>query len=292
LGDIGKAVVESPPALLLCLGLVLVLLGILGRSPLPSVRFVLGHTQRIVVAAIGLALAGTGFVLLLPKPAHFAIGGKVLDMASGAPVADAMVEAHDDATSDKPNNLARSDDHGTFRLNYSRDDDGRYVRLKVVKENFAASTLYALIKSRPAALTFRLTKSGGNGTPDSNATGGVPRSEAALDFTPLRSGPIEVWVSAQPSYYSSAIAASFARDFSTGKLVERQIPRESFISQVNAKPADEPGRDIAFIDNYSQLEPLLQAKTVWMAWGESRLLKERLNPSRLPQKEVRTVEVA
>jgi hypothetical protein len=181
-----------------------------------------------------------------------------------------MVEAHDDATSDKPNNLARSDDHGTFRLNYSKDDDGRYVRLKVVKENFAASTLYVLIKPRPDALTFHLTKSGGSGAPDPNATTGLPRSEAALDFTPLRSGQIEVWVSAQASYYSSAIAASFARDFSTGKLVERQMPRESFISQVEAKPADEPGPDIAFIDNYSQLEPLLQAKTVWMAWGEPR----------------------
>ena len=48
--------------------------------------------------------------------------------------------------------------------------------------------------------SFRLAKLGGNGRPDSNAPARVPRSEAALDFTPLRWGQIEVWVSAQPSY--------------------------------------------------------------------------------------------
>jgi hypothetical protein len=261
LSDIVKALVGSPPALLLCVGLVLMLLGILGRSPLPSVRFVLGRSQRIVVAAIGLALGGTGFTLLLPEPAHFAIGGKVLETAGGAPVPDAMVEAHDDATSDKPNNLAHTDDSGMFYLNYGKDDEGRYVRLKAVKENFEPRTHYVLIKRRQDPLTFNLART---------AAAGVPQSEAALDFAPLRSGQIVVWLSAQPSNYSSAIATSFAKDFSTSKLVEREIPRESFVSRVKAKTADEPAPDIAFIDNYAQLEPLTNAETVWLAWGEPR----------------------
>jgi hypothetical protein len=188
LNDIVKAIIESPPVLLLCLGLVAVLLAILGRSPLPSVPFDLGRTQRILVAAIGLALASTGFMFLLPKPAHFAIGGKVLEMAGGAPVADAVVEAHDDATSGKPNNVAHTDDRGIFYINYGKDDEGRYVRLKVSKENFAASTLYVLITPRPVALTFNLVKP----TRIVGGTRTLGTSAAALDFTPLRSDQIVV----------------------------------------------------------------------------------------------------
>jgi hypothetical protein len=209
-------------------------------------------------------------MLLLPRPTHFTISGKVLEMAGGAPVPDAMVEAHDDATSDKPKNLARTDDHGTFYLNYGKDDEGRYIRLKVFKENFAASTLYVLITPRPVAFTFNLVRAAGASTPDASPAARVSQSEAALDFTPLRSGQIVVWVSAQPSYYSSTIATSFTKDFPTGKLVEREVPRESFVKQVQAKPADQTAPDVAFIDNYAQLEPLLNAKVVWLAWGESR----------------------
>lgn len=267
--DIVKAIIESPPVLLLCLGLAIALLAILGRSPLPSVPFDLGRTQRILVAAIGLALASTGFLFLLPKPAQFAIGGKVLEMASGAPVADAVVEAHDDATSDKPSNVAHTDDQGMFYLNYGKDDEGRYIRLKVLKENFAASTRYVFITPRPAALSFNLMRADDTSTPGASTLARV-RSEPALDFSPLRSGQIVVWVSAQPSYYSSAIATSFAKDFPNGKLVERKVQRESFVSQVQAKPADVPAPDIAFIDNYEQLKPLLDANIVWVAWGESR----------------------
>src|SRR5215470_5276905 len=267
---IAKVVIESPPVLLLCLGLVLVFLGILGRSPWPSVPFELGRIQRIAVSAIGIALGSTGFMFLLPKPAHFAIGGKVFEKAGGAPVADAVVEAHDDATSDKPNNAVRSDDRGRFYLNYGKDDEGRYVRLKVVKEHFATSTLYVLITPRPAEVTFSLARAGSSNTPEGSVATGLPRAEAALDFAPLRSGQIIVWVAAQPSYYSSAIATSFAKDFPTGKLVEREVPRESFVSQVQAKPTDESAPDIAFIDNYAQLKPLLDAQSVWSAWGKSR----------------------
>jgi hypothetical protein len=48
------------------------------------------------------------------------------------------------------------------------------------------------------------------------------------------------------------------------------VPHESFVSQVQAKPADEPAPDVAFIDNDAQLQPLLDAEIVWRAWGESR----------------------
>jgi hypothetical protein len=267
LADFFKALVASPPVLLLCLGLALVLLGILGRSPIRAAPFVLGRFQRIVFAAIGLALGGTGLGLVLPGPAHFAISGKVVDKANGAPLSGAAVEAHDDATSDKPRNLAYTDDGGAFYLNYGQADEGRYIRLRVVKDNFAASTLYVLIKPARASVTFALAKTGFPGGLQAVAAG---TPEAALDYTPLRSGQIVVWVVARPDYYSPAVATSFAKDFSTGKLVERQIPRETFVSQVNANPTDDSAPDLAFLDNYSLLEPLLQAKTVWLAWGEPR----------------------
>jgi len=267
---IAKVVIESPPVLLLCLGLALVFVGILGRSPFPSASFELGRIQRIVISAIGLALGITGLMSLLPKPERFAIGGKVLETATRSPVADGMVEAHDDATSDKPNNVAHTDDGGSFYLNYGKDDEGRYVRLKVSKENFVASTLYVLITPRPVGLTFNLAKAVVSNPTTAGGTTGVQQSETALDFTPLRSGQIVLWLSAQPSYYSSAIATSFTKDFPTGKLVERDVPRESFVSQVQAKSLEEAAPDIAFIDNYSQLKPLLDAKIVWLVWGTSR----------------------
>jgi hypothetical protein len=269
MADIAKIIIGSPPVLFLCLGLALVLLGILGRSPLPSVPFTLGSIQRGAVAAIGLLFAATGFIQLLPVPEHFAIGGTVTEKASGAAVSDAIVEAHDDATSDKPANLAHTDDGGAFYLNYNKDDEGRYVRLRVVKESFAPSTVYVLVKSRPPALELQLARAGADHATDTQA-GGTPLSGAALDFSSLRSGQLIVWLSARPEFYSSNIATSFARDFPLGKLIEREIPRENFVNDVQTPPADQPAPDIAFIDNYTQLKPLLDAKIVWRVWGQPR----------------------
>jgi hypothetical protein len=62
----------------------------------------------------------------------------------------------------------------------------------VFKEDFAASTLYVLITPRPIELTFNLVRAGGSNTPGASEATAVPRPEAALDFSPLRSGQIVV----------------------------------------------------------------------------------------------------
>jgi hypothetical protein len=268
-GDVVKAIIGSPPVLLLCLGLVFVLLGILGRSPLASVPFILGRVQRGIVAAIGLGLASTGFWLLLPAPDRFAIGGTVTDTA-GTPIPDAIVEAHDDATSDKPANQAHTDDGGAFYLNYNKDDEGRYVRLRVVKENFDPFTKNALVTPHFATLAFSLTRAGENHAADTSAAGRVPISGDALDFAPLRSGQLVVWRSTGPQSYSSTIATSFAQDFPAGKLTELDVSPKNFVSEAQSPPSGKPAPDIAFIDNYTQLEPLVDAHLVWSVWGTPR----------------------
>ena len=69
---------------------------------------------------------------------------------------------------------------------------------------------------------------------------------------------------------SSTIAPSFARDFPAGKLIEREISPTSFVSNIQDPPANQPAPDIAFIDSYAQLEPLVNAKAVSMVWGTPR----------------------
>jgi hypothetical protein len=207
---------------------------------------------------------GRDLVVSLPEPSNFAVGGKVLDKASNAPVANATVEANDDATSGKPSNLVYTDDRGFFYLNYGKDDEGRYVRVKVLKEKYAASTLHTLIRAHSDTLAFALSKEGVETPP------GASRSGAALDFSPLNSGQLVAWLSARPENYSSDIRASFSKDFPAGKLIEREMPREGFATQVQSKPSNEPTPDLAFIDNITQLKPLLDAKTVWLVKGSPR----------------------
>jgi len=91
-----------------------------------------------------------------------------------------------------------------------------------------------------------------------------------LDFAALRSSQIVVWISARPYIYSPDIKTAFAMDFPNGKLVEREIPPETFVDQVRANPPEELAPDVAFIDNYFQLEPLLKSSSVWLAWGKPR----------------------
>jgi hypothetical protein len=93
---------------------------------------------------------------------------------------------------------------------------------------------------------------------------------ADLDFAPLRSGQIVVWVSAVPGSYSPGVKTSFARDFPNGELVERAIPTGNFAGQVSARRAQDLAPDIAFIDHYDQVEPLLLASDVWLVWERPR----------------------
>ena len=95
--------------------------------------------------------------------------------------------------------------------------------------------------------------------------------DAGMDLTPIQTGRMVVWISSQTdSYYSPAVAASFAADFPRAELVERKISPDDFVSRVRSKSTDEPAPDVAFIDNYRQLQPLIESKVILRAWGTSR----------------------
>jgi len=97
-----------------------------------------------------------------------------------------------------------------------------------------------------------------------------PIVDAGMELTPIQTGQIVVWISSQTRNYSPLLAASFVTDFPKADLVERRIPPEDFVSHVKSKSADESAPDVAFIDNYRQLQPLLESKVVLRAWGTSR----------------------
>ena len=97
-----------------------------------------------------------------------------------------------------------------------------------------------------------------------------PSLPAALDLAPLQSGEIVVWVSTPRGYYPPAVAASFAKDFPKANLVQVEIPAERFIGEIQTKRADQPRPDLAFVSNIAQLQPLLDAKAIWLAWGRPR----------------------
>ena len=97
-----------------------------------------------------------------------------------------------------------------------------------------------------------------------------PDVNAGMDLTAMQSGRIVVWISDRAGSYSRAVAASFATDFPNATLVERDIPQDDFVRQVTSKSPDEPAPDVAFIDNYRELQPLLESNVVLSAWGTSR----------------------
>ena len=97
-----------------------------------------------------------------------------------------------------------------------------------------------------------------------------PVVDAGMELTPIQTGRIVVWISSQTRNYSGALAASFAKDFPKADLVERKIPPEDFVSRIKSKSTDELAPDVAFIDNYRQLQPLFESKVVLRAWGTSR----------------------
>jgi hypothetical protein len=94
--------------------------------------------------------------------------------------------------------------------------------------------------------------------------------DAGVDVSPIQTGRIVVWISARTGNYSRAVAASFAAEFPKADLVERNIPQADFVGRVRSKSQDDPPPDVAFIDNYRELQPLLESKVVLSAWGTSR----------------------
>src|SRR5687767_8745610 len=97
-----------------------------------------------------------------------------------------------------------------------------------------------------------------------------PVIDVGMELTPIQTGQVVVWISSQTGNYSPTLAASFAADFPRAELVEVKISPDDFVSRVKSKSTDESAPDVAFIDNYRQLQPLLQSKVVLRAWGTSR----------------------
>ena len=87
------------------------------------------------------------------------------------------------------------------------------------------------------------------------------------DFGALRSGEVVVWISTtllNPGDFRT----SFPQDFPNAKLLVREVAPETFVSEVERPQTVPP--DVAFIDNYQQLGPLIRTNSVWLAWGLSR----------------------
>jgi hypothetical protein len=60
----------------------------------------------------------------------------------------------------------------------------------------------------------------------------------------------------------------FHRDFPAFNLVDKNLSPDAFAGAISGNAKDESYPDVAFIDNYRQLEPLLAGKAVWRDWGQ------------------------
>ncbi len=97
-----------------------------------------------------------------------------------------------------------------------------------------------------------------------------PDVDGGMNLTPLRTGQLVVWVSSRRQNYSTIVAASFSSDFPRTDFVQREMSPQSFLPRLKSRSPDEPAPDVAFIDNWSQVQPLLESKAVLSAWGRSR----------------------
>jgi len=267
--DIVKTIIDAPPVLFLCVGLILILVSIIGKSPVSSLHFSLGPLQRVAVLVLGLPLVGFGLYLLAPKPSWLSISGLVVEKKNKQPVAEATVEAHEDAKSDQPTNKAVTDDNGRFYLNYGNEDKGKYVRLKVVKERFKSSSLGVLIGTKNDKLPFEL-ESALEGPTETGPPGISIVSEAPLNFTPLYKGELNLWISSRPENFSPRLLEEFHKDFPSFALRDKNITPEAFVNTVFGNPKGESYPDVAFIDNFSQLSPLSKSKAIVHDWGQGR----------------------
>src|ERR1019366_4312169 len=80
------------------------------------------------------------------------------------------------------------------------------------------------------------------------------------DFGALRSGEVVVWISTtllNPGDFRT----SFPQDFPNAKLLVREVAPETFVSEVERPQTVPP--DVAFIDNYQQLGPLIRTNSTW-----------------------------
>jgi hypothetical protein len=91
--------------------------------------------------------------------------------------------------------------------------------------------------------------------------------QAVVDMTPLYKGEMNLWISSQPESFSSQVVQEFHRDFPAFNLRDKNLSPGAFSNAISENAKDESSPDVAFIDNYRELQPLLAAKAVWQNWG-------------------------
>jgi hypothetical protein len=94
--------------------------------------------------------------------------------------------------------------------------------------------------------------------------------EANIDFTPLYKGEMNLWISSRPEKFSSQVVQEFHLDFPAFNLRDKHLSPDAFSGAISKNAKDESYSDVAFIDNYYQLEPLIAAKAIWLDWGQPR----------------------
>ena len=99
----------------------------------------------------------------------------------------------------------------------------------------------------------------------------VASSNDPLDFSALYSGELNIWFSTSTNgtERQRAIVDAFHRDFPTFHINDRAIPKGSFTPAWQDE-SDDAKPDVAFIDNITELRPLLKKNAVWENWGSDR----------------------
>ncbi len=100
-----------------------------------------------------------------------------------------------------------------------------------------------------------------------------PSSEDALDFTALYKGEITFWISARPENFKPSLLSQFKSDFPEQDLRSFSLLPDNFLAALERRDGPPPP-DVAFIDNYTQLKPLLDRRGVWLTWGADRFDKQ------------------
>jgi hypothetical protein len=94
--------------------------------------------------------------------------------------------------------------------------------------------------------------------------------QATIDFTPLYEGEMNLWISARPGNFSSEVVQEFHADFPAFSLRDKRLSPDVFSGTISESAKDESYPDVAFIDNYRELKPLIAAKAIWLDWGKER----------------------
>ncbi len=98
-----------------------------------------------------------------------------------------------------------------------------------------------------------------------------PLSAPPIQINPISPGTLNVWstASSSNSYHEPVVQVAFHRDFPELRLAYRAVAPDQFISEWTSATGN-AAPDVAFIDNYTQLRPLLESGVVWQDWGFDR----------------------